>query len=111
LLLPATRISHVGVEDVSPLAVLQLEDALDFLLGGVVVEEDINSATQNPRLGLFGKLFDSLERAQIGGVEFELGGWRVLLDILGEVLDILGFILVVVQKQGGSLVSTEGGSR
>lgn len=90
----------------SPLAVFQLEDALDLLLGSMVVEKNIDTAAQEG-LGLVSELLYLGEGAEISGDEFELGGRRVLLDVLCEVLDVLDLLLVVVQQQGSSLVSAE----
>jgi len=101
---------HIGVKDVSPLAVLQFEDALDFLLSSVVVEKDVDTAAQ-VGLGLVSELLHLGEIAKVSGNELELGGRRVLLDVLCEVLDVLDFLLVVVQQQGGSLVGARWRSR
>jgi hypothetical protein len=92
----AVHASHVGIENMGPLAVFQFEDALDFLLSSVVVEKDIDTAAQEG-LGLVSELLDFGKGAEISGDELELGRRGVLLDVLGKVLDILDLLLVVMQ--------------
>jgi hypothetical protein len=97
---------HVGVKDMRPLLIRQIGQALDLLLSSVVVEQDVNLAFK-VRLGLVGELFHLGELAQVASDELELGRGRVLVDVLGQVFDVLDFLFVVVEQKVGSLVGAE----
>jgi hypothetical protein len=98
--------SHVGIKHMRPLLVRQIGQALHLLLSSVVVEQDVDLAVK-VRLGLVGELFHLGELAQVASDEFKLGRGRVLVDVLGEVLDVLDFLFVVVEQQVGSFVGAE----
>jgi hypothetical protein len=102
--------SHVGIKDMRPLLIRQIGQALYLLLRSVVVEQDVNLAIK-VRLGLFGEFFHFGELAQVASDEFEFGRGRVLLNVLGQVFDVLDFLFVVVEQQVGSLVGAARGSR
>ena len=90
-----------------PLVVGQIGQALDLLLGCVVVKQSVNS-TSKVRLGLLGELFNLGELAQVSSDELELGRGRVLVEEFGQVLYVFLLLFVVVKEQVGSLVRTAG---
>lgn len=98
--------SHVGIKDMRPLLIRQIGQALHLLLRSVVVEQDVDLAVK-VRLGLVGELFHLGELAQVASDELELGRGRVLVDVLGQVFDVLDFLFVVVEQKVGSLVGAE----
>lgn len=88
---------NVGLEDVFPLFVRQIEDGFDFVLGTGVVEEDVDLAVEN-LLGLFGDGRAFFLVAQIRGNCFKLGRGAVFLEVGSEVVHVLLLLLDVVQE-------------